>query len=470
MLPLTNTTKSPATGSLLSASPVLPGQIDATAQEQSSEDQTAALLDLSMLLEQPYPEDAQQEAVASLLSQEAEMPLTDLTQAAEPEMGVVTNQAQQLLQAQQSAILAAGYSQSQSLLPHTFVHQTALAAMPQLTSSAESGQDGTVSMPLPTALYQNSVAMPAVSGMNGMQSGPISPFSTLLNPQITLQSGSPLTVPLATQLAAQTAAETITVPAVAGALQALAPAQAPGALVQSLSRPPLTSETSAAAGIVASQSNTAAALQLLSAESGKVALAGEAGNISSRSLFTTSQPATFSASTLLTTDNAAAAVLQSAGGNAALSSQHQWQSEPMPADPARFGQRLVALLTDKVDIQLGLGVNRAMIRLDPPTLGSIDLSIQFEGEKLTVQLNSSNGQLKEAMQQGLDQLRTNLQLKLGADTLIELRMGPDNQSRQQHERHAPPADEIAANIAGAEQTENQDSVVAVTTGLVNQLV
>lgn len=151
-------------------------------------------------------------------------------------------------------------------------------------------------------------------------------------------------------------------------------------------------------------------------------------------------------------------------------SQYQWQSEPMPADPVRFGQRLLALLSDKVDVQLGLGVNRAMIRLDPPSLGSIELAIQLDGEKLTVQLNSSNLQLKEAMQQGLEQLRASLQLRMGVDAQIELRMGSDAQSQQQRDQQARAQHEIAANIAGVENAEDAEATKLTTTGLVNQLV
>lgn len=152
------------------------------------------------------------------------------------------------------------------------------------------------------------------------------------------------------------------------------------------------------------------------------------------------------------------------------SASYQWQSEPMPAEPVRFGQRLLALLSDKVDVQLGLGVNKATIRLDPPSLGSIELAVQQDGEKLTVHLNSSNAQLKEAMQQGLEQLRASLQLRLGSDAQIELRMGPDTQSQQQREQQAQAQGEIAANIAGVEQVEDVDTAQRAAMGLVNQLV
>lgn len=467
MLPLTNTAKSPATGSLLSAAPVLPGQIDATTQEQGSEEQTAALLDLSILLEQPYPEDAPQEAVVLLLSQETEASLSALTQAGGAQTGSATP-AQQLFQSQQTAILAAGYSQSQPLLPHTFIQQAMLAASPQITSTAEFGQATPVNMPLPAALIQGSAVMPEVLGQSLAQNGTL-PSAQLSQPG--LQSGSSLPAAVAASLTMQAPAQAVNAAVVAATLTPLTSPQPVTASGQWEGGQQPSTTTVATGNARGAEDNTAAVQQLLSAEKSQTAILSSSVSRSSQLLPASQSGAVLSAAALsLTADSGAAVLVQSAGGNASVNSPHQWQSEPMPSDPARFGQRLVALLSDKVDIQLGLGVNRAIIRLDPPALGSIDLSLQFEGDKLTVQLNSSNGQLKEAMQQGLEQLRANLQLKLGADTLIELRMGPDNQSQQQRERQAQLTDEIAANIAGMEQTESPDAVAAVTTGLVNQLV
>ncbi|WP_333797849.1 flagellar hook-length control protein FliK [Rheinheimera sp.] len=468
MLPLTNPTKSQATGNLLSTTSVLPGKIAATAQEQSGEQQTAALLDLSVLLEQPYPEDAPQEAVASLLSQETEMPLTDLTQAGGAQTGSATP-AQQLFQSQQTAILAAGYSQSQPLLPHTFIHQAMLAASPQITSTAEFGRATPVNMPLPAALIQGSAVIPEVLGQSLAQNGTL-PSAQISQPG--LQSGSSLPAAVAASLTMQAPAQAVSAAVVAAALTPLTSPLPVAALGQMEGGQQPSMATVATGNTRGAEDNTAAVQRLLSAEKSQTAILGASASSRSSQLLPASQSgAVLSAAALsLTADSGAAVLVQSAGGNAPVNSPHQWQSEPMPSDPARFGQKLVALLSDKVDIQLGLGVNRAMIRLDPPALGSIDLSLQFEGEKLTVLLNSSNGPLKEAMQQGLEQLRANLQLKLGADTLIELRMGADNQSQQQRERQTQLTDEIAANIAGVEQIESPDAVAAVTTGLVNQLV
>lgn len=147
----------------------------------------------------------------------------------------------------------------------------------------------------------------------------------------------------------------------------------------------------------------------------------------------------------------------------------QWQSDPLPTDPARFGQRLLQLLQDKVDLQLGLGLNKALIRLDPPSLGSIELSVQLDGDKLSVQLHSSNAQLREAMGQGLEQLRANLQHKLGSELQIELQLSADGQLPQ----HATPAwlsQQISSNESEAEPAVPSQVAAIERRNYLNQLV
>jgi flagellar hook-length control protein FliK len=171
---------------------------------------------------------------------------------------------------------------------------------------------------------------------------------------------------------------------------------------------------------------------------------------------------------LTSTDSSAVNSL-GAQATTTASSLAQWQSEPLPTEPARFGQRLVQLLQDKVDLQLGLGLNKALIRLDPPSLGSIELSVQLEGDKLQVQLHSSNAQLRDAMGQGLEQLRASLQQKLGSELQIELQLSADGQLA----REAQPAwvtEQISGNAALSEMAEPLQPVMVEGRNYLNQLV
>ncbi|MBU0913017.1 MAG: flagellar hook-length control protein FliK [Gammaproteobacteria bacterium] len=157
--------------------------------------------------------------------------------------------------------------------------------------------------------------------------------------------------------------------------------------------------------------------------------------------------------------------------SAASSTLPVWQADPLPAQSQQWGQRLVQMLADKVDLQLGLNVKSAMIRLDPPSLGSIELSVQLDGDRLTVQMHSSNAQLREAMGQGLEQLRASLQQKLGADVQIDLRMGSDSSSQQQQQKNQQQfAQQTELNFHSEPELAATGSSQPNRLNLVNQLV
>jgi flagellar hook-length control protein FliK len=164
-----------------------------------------------------------------------------------------------------------------------------------------------------------------------------------------------------------------------------------------------------------------------------------------------------------------AAVASAAG--AAVSALPVWQADPIPAQSQHFGQRLLQMLADKVDLQLGLNVNKAMIRLDPPSLGSIELSVQLDGDRLTVQMHSSNTQLRDAMGQGLELLRASLQQKLGADVQIELRMGSDSSSQQQQQKTPQHlVQQLESNFHAEPEIALTEATQPNKLNLVNQLV
>lgn len=163
-------------------------------------------------------------------------------------------------------------------------------------------------------------------------------------------------------------------------------------------------------------------------------------------------------------------VVASTAGTA-VSTLPVWQADPLPVQSQHWGQRLVQMLSDKVDLQLGLNVNKAMIRLDPPSLGSIELSVQLDGDRLTVQMHSSNAQLREAMGQGFEQLRASLQQKLGADVQIELRMGSDSSSQQQQQKASQQtAQQLESNFHSEAEMTATESSQSNRLNLVNQLV
>lgn len=104
-------------------------------------------------------------------------------------------------------------------------------------------------------------------------------------------------------------------------------------------------------------------------------------------------------------DPSAVALLASAPSAPA----HEWAPLSLPkAAPGQWGQTLHEVLGERLQLQLGQGVEQARIRLDPPMLGSIDISIRHEGGALVVQLSASHAEVLRQLQQLGDTLRLQL--------------------------------------------------------------
>lgn len=134
----------------------------------------------------------------------------------------------------------------------------------------------------------------------------------------------------------------------------------------------------------------------------------------------------------------------------ATTTTFQWKAESLGQQSASWGQKLLHLLSDKVHLQLGQQIQRAQIRLDPPHLGAIDLSVTVEGDRTTVQLYASSQQVRDAMQQHLDQLRQTLSQRMGEDMGIEVSV------RQQNEQQEDKP------FAGSDKIEQQHEIAAMT--------
>ncbi len=73
-----------------------------------------------------------------------------------------------------------------------------------------------------------------------------------------------------------------------------------------------------------------------------------------------------------------------------------------------LGQKLNQILADKISVQLSAKNQVATVRLDPPDLGKIDLTIRVEHDKLQVQINASNQTTRESLNLTADRLRHEL--------------------------------------------------------------
>ncbi|MBU1309426.1 MAG: flagellar hook-length control protein FliK [Gammaproteobacteria bacterium] len=165
------------------------------------------------------------------------------------------------------------------------------------------------------------------------------------------------------------------------------------------------------------------------------------------------------------------AAANSAGATATAAPQtlFQWKAEQLGSQSSQWGQKLMHLLSDKINLQLGQQIQRAQIRLDPPQLGLIELTVSLDAERTSVQLYASNSQMRDAMQQNLEQLRQQLSQRLGQDQLLQLDVR--DQPAQQHQpQHQPGAIAAQHTDDAINQTAVPAAVNTLTTDRLNRLV
>lgn len=112
--------------------------------------------------------------------------------------------------------------------------------------------------------------------------------------------------------------------------------------------------------------------------------------------------------------------------------EFQWAPVRLGDSSAQWGQQLVEALRDKVDLQVNQQVKQAHIRLDPPELGRLELSVRMDGDKLTVQLNAANPAIREALIQSMERLRMALAPHHSGG--VEVNVGQEGREGQQQEQ------------------------------------
>lgn len=88
--------------------------------------------------------------------------------------------------------------------------------------------------------------------------------------------------------------------------------------------------------------------------------------------------------------------------------EYQWAPVKLPETQVQWGQQLVDVLKDKVELQVNQQIKQAHIRLDPPELGRFELTVRVEGDRLNVQLNVTNPAVRDALIQSMERLRMSL--------------------------------------------------------------
>lgn len=143
--------------------------------------------------------------------------------------------------------------------------------------------------------------------------------------------------------------------------------------------------------------------------------------------------------------------------------RHEWSAVKMDSQQNAWSKQLFNVLQDRIEMQVHQNIKQANIRLDPPDLGRLDLSVRMDGDRLTVMVNTSNSAIRDALQASLQQLRSELSNQFG--TGVDVNVGGGSGEKEFKERE----NNVALSFS-EEQTENAMLPPIELHGLFNTLV
>jgi hypothetical protein len=147
-------------------------------------------------------------------------------------------------------------------------------------------------------------------------------------------------------------------------------------------------------------------------------------------------------------------------------------SSPLVVDTSRsaWSQQLVDSLGERMHLQASQQLQQATIRLDPPELGRLEVTVRQEHDRLSVQISTSNSSLRDALQESREQLRQILIPEYGAGVEVEINYSGDG--RQQTQAQALLDEAVMSNgLLSSAGGEALDSIArVVNTGLLDTLV
>ncbi|HEN3621057.1 TPA: flagellar hook-length control protein FliK [Yersinia enterocolitica] len=132
------------------------------------------------------------------------------------------------------------------------------------------------------------------------------------------------------------------------------------------------------------------------------------------------------------------------------------------ANQKEWSQQLHTVLGERLQLQVENKVQHATIRLDPPDMGKIDISVHMEGGKLQVHINANQADVYRALQQTSAELRQTL---MGQNSgAVEVQISAHSQQQQRQQQNQPQQAGILAaqHIESDVDTSTDDGTLLIT--------
>lgn len=121
----------------------------------------------------------------------------------------------------------------------------------------------------------------------------------------------------------------------------------------------------------------------------------------------------------------------------------------LDTEESRWSQQLSQALGERLQFQVKNHIQHATIRLDPPAMGKLDISLQLDdGGRVAVQINASHAEVYRALQQTSNDLRQSLT----EQNFVQVNVQVSSQSGQQQSQEQPFAQQQDTIVAGDEIT------------------
>ncbi|HEN3672179.1 TPA: flagellar hook-length control protein FliK [Yersinia enterocolitica] len=132
------------------------------------------------------------------------------------------------------------------------------------------------------------------------------------------------------------------------------------------------------------------------------------------------------------------------------------------ANQKEWSQQLHTVLGDRLQMQVENKVQHATIRLDPPEMGKIDISVHMEGGKLQVQINANQADVYRALQQTSAELRQTLMGQNSSAVEVQISAHSQQQQRQQQNQPQQAGILAAQHIESDVDTSADDGTLLIT--------
>ncbi|HFZ8994019.1 TPA: flagellar hook-length control protein FliK [Citrobacter freundii] len=133
----------------------------------------------------------------------------------------------------------------------------------------------------------------------------------------------------------------------------------------------------------------------------------------------------------------------------------------LPADiqADEWGDKLTALLKDRIQFQLSQQQQVSTIRLDPPSLGKLEIAVQLDAGKLMVHIGANQSDVLHSLQQFSDDLRQHLTQQNFME--VNVQVSSEGQSQQQQQSGQQQEEVMSALALNDEPQYQQNESVLI---------